>query len=116
MVVSVPSKALPRATIIVWLMVTRAWLAALVCQPARKAGVVKKPTRGVRAKLSRKSCISWVSSALWPVMGPADMLENSLLTTWVCWNAVAKRARNFASYSGVAIQPRTRVRIAAGSS
>src|SRR2546428_13319836 len=39
--------ALPRATISVWFVVTRAWLLLLVFHWARKLGVVRKPTRGV---------------------------------------------------------------------
>ena len=46
MVESVPSTCAPSATIKVWFSVTRIWLLMLVCQFAKKAGVLKKPTRG----------------------------------------------------------------------
>jgi hypothetical protein len=36
-----PSSEAPVATIMVWLMVTRIWLLVLVCQLAKKAGVLK---------------------------------------------------------------------------
>ena len=31
----------------VWFIVTRIWLLMLVCQLAKNAGVLKKPTRGI---------------------------------------------------------------------
>src|SRR5216684_3401854 len=49
---SVPSTDDPRATINVWLIVTRIWLLVFVCQLAKNAGVLKKPTRGVTRTIS----------------------------------------------------------------
>ncbi len=46
-VVSVPSTDAPSATISVWFSVTRIWLLMFVCQFAKNAGVLKKPTRGM---------------------------------------------------------------------
>ena len=51
-VVSLPSIAMPVATISVWLSVTRIWLTELVGQLAKNAGVVKKPGRGVASTSS----------------------------------------------------------------
>ena len=45
-VVSVPSIDAPVATMSDWLVVTRISLLVFVCQLAKNAGVLKKPTRG----------------------------------------------------------------------
>jgi len=42
----------PIATINAWFSVSRCWLLLLVVQLAKKAGVEKKPTRGVRTTIS----------------------------------------------------------------
>ena len=36
----------------VWFIVTRIWLLVFVCQFAKNAGVLKKPTRGVESTSS----------------------------------------------------------------
>ena len=53
LVASVPSMADPVATMSAWFIVTRIWLLALVGQLAKKAGVLKKPTRGIDRTSSR---------------------------------------------------------------
>src|SRR5438067_13275750 len=62
----------PSATISVWLAVTRAWLLLFVFHSARKDGVVKKPTRGVRKSRlppvrkfvrSRRLLVPWSGAA-----------------------------------------------------
>jgi hypothetical protein len=42
----------PVATMSVWFSVTRIWFEALVCQLAKNAGVLKKPTRGTESTSS----------------------------------------------------------------
>ena len=69
-VVLLTSIDLPRPTIIVWLMVTRAWFDTLVWYSPRNASVVKKPTRGTASTSSlpvrsvfRSQCRVFASSA-----------------------------------------------------
>src|SRR5207245_9981021 len=69
--------ARPRATISVWLAVTRAWLLLLVFHSARKEGVVKKPTRGVRnRRLPPVRKFTRSRTLLTPWSGPAWTISN----------------------------------------